>query len=196
MNNCDIVRDLIPLCIDHVASEESEKLVNEHVESCIECKKVMEDMKNSLELPVSSTEQLKGAEPFYRLKKSLVKTIVKSVTIGVIVIALLIIATRQMFSLTFPVHSPEVRFYMEDDELLMEYNGPGDIIYSASGHWVDEAGDEPFDWTFEFYNSFWDKYIAPIYDDEPEVYIITDVYKVKRIYDIDGTLLWENPDVK
>ena len=45
--NCDVVKDLIPLCIDGCCSEESEKIVKEHIESCDACKKLFEDMSAS-----------------------------------------------------------------------------------------------------------------------------------------------------
>ena len=43
--NCDVVKDLIPLCIDGCCSEESENLVKEHIESCDACRKLFEDMR-------------------------------------------------------------------------------------------------------------------------------------------------------
>ena len=42
--NCNIVKDLIPLYIDGCCSEESEKVVEEHIKDCNECKKFYEDM--------------------------------------------------------------------------------------------------------------------------------------------------------
>lgn len=43
--DCNIIRDLIPLYIDGCCSKESEKVVEEHIISCDECKKLFEDMK-------------------------------------------------------------------------------------------------------------------------------------------------------
>ena len=43
--NCNVVKDLIPLCVDGCCSEESEKLVKEHIESCDACRKLFEDMR-------------------------------------------------------------------------------------------------------------------------------------------------------
>ena len=42
---CDVVRDLMPLCIDGAASAESTKYVDEHVAECEECKAYYEKMK-------------------------------------------------------------------------------------------------------------------------------------------------------
>ena len=44
--NCNIVKDLIPLYIDGCCSEESEKVVEEHIGDCDDCKRLLEDMKN------------------------------------------------------------------------------------------------------------------------------------------------------
>lgn len=45
--NCNIIKDLLPLHIDNCCSEESAKIVSEHIEHCPECKMLYEEMKNS-----------------------------------------------------------------------------------------------------------------------------------------------------
>ena len=52
--NCNVVKDLIPLYIDGCCSEESEKIVKEHIESCDACKKLFEDMCASSDMRASS----------------------------------------------------------------------------------------------------------------------------------------------
>ena len=42
---CNVVKDLIPLYIDGCCSEESKKIVEEHIKICDDCKKLFEDMK-------------------------------------------------------------------------------------------------------------------------------------------------------
>ena len=44
-NECNIVRDLMPLVLDRVASDESREIVEEHITACGECRKQYEDMK-------------------------------------------------------------------------------------------------------------------------------------------------------
>lgn len=45
----DIIRDLMPLCIDGIASEKSSKAVEEHIAECSECKAEWEQMKSSIQ---------------------------------------------------------------------------------------------------------------------------------------------------
>ncbi len=47
-NDCNIVRDLMPLVIDGVASDESRKLVAEHVWQCETCSKVYSEYQKNL----------------------------------------------------------------------------------------------------------------------------------------------------
>lgn len=41
---CDMVKDLMPLCLDHAATESSEQTVIEHLAECKECTKYYEDL--------------------------------------------------------------------------------------------------------------------------------------------------------
>ena len=42
--DCNVIKDLIPLYIDGCCSEESARLVREHITSCDACKKLLEEM--------------------------------------------------------------------------------------------------------------------------------------------------------
>lgn len=86
MNDCEIVRDLIPLCIDDAASKSSVDFVNEHIGACKECRKIMEDMKGSLQIPISTSEQLNNAKPFEKMRKLLTRKIIQAAVISVLVV--------------------------------------------------------------------------------------------------------------
>ena len=49
MMKCEIIRDLIPLYLDKVCSEDSRKLVEEHLAECSECRKYMKELETELE---------------------------------------------------------------------------------------------------------------------------------------------------
>ena len=55
-HECDIVRDLMPMCVDGTASDKTRAMVEEHVEECPPCDKVYAEMQREakLELPVQS----------------------------------------------------------------------------------------------------------------------------------------------
>lgn len=47
-NECHIVRDLMPLCIDHAASQDSHELVDEHICTCESCAEIYGEMTRAL----------------------------------------------------------------------------------------------------------------------------------------------------
>ena len=47
MDNCGVVRDLLPLYVDGVCSEDSRRLADEHIASCPACAKVLAQLQNS-----------------------------------------------------------------------------------------------------------------------------------------------------
>ena len=64
MINCDVVRDLLPLYVDGLASEGSTALIKEHVEVCADCRAQLERMRTPLE---------EGSAEAADYKKALVK---------------------------------------------------------------------------------------------------------------------------
>ena len=42
---CDIIADLMPLYIENICSEDSRKLLEEHINQCEKCSKELEDMR-------------------------------------------------------------------------------------------------------------------------------------------------------
>ena len=62
--DCSIIKDLLPLYADEVCSEESRKLVAEHIEHCTECKAELEKM--GINISVSAEKDIKVVK---RIKK-------------------------------------------------------------------------------------------------------------------------------
>lgn len=49
-NNCDIIRDLLPLYVDGVCSQESAKLVEEHLTDCQSCRELLDKLRGEEEI--------------------------------------------------------------------------------------------------------------------------------------------------
>lgn len=83
-NNCNIIKDLIPLCIDGVASEDSMKCVEEHIQTCEDCRHQMELMKRSIAVPDEKEVRMKEAEGFKKMKKSILMGLVIAVCVTLV----------------------------------------------------------------------------------------------------------------
>ena len=51
--SCDIIKDLLPLYLDDVCSNDSKTAVNEHIEACGKCNAEFRAMRK--EIPISKT---------------------------------------------------------------------------------------------------------------------------------------------
>ena len=72
---CDIIKDLLPLYVDGVISEDSRKLVDEHLESCSECKEYHEKLISS-DVPIKKAADDKAALKRIRRKINMRKLLV------------------------------------------------------------------------------------------------------------------------
>lgn len=62
--NCNIIRDILPLYVDEVVSEDTKKLVSEHLEGCPGCRQELEQLRKPVAIPVE-----REAGPLKRFKK-------------------------------------------------------------------------------------------------------------------------------
>lgn len=54
--NCNVIKDLIPLYVDDVVSEETKELVDEHISSCESCRGEVESMGKTVVIPTQSDD--------------------------------------------------------------------------------------------------------------------------------------------
>ena len=83
--NCNIIKDLIPLYIDGCCSKESERVVEEHLKDCSECKKLFDEMKEPTDIIVTS-ESPKEFSKINDWKASVLQSVLLFVSFGLIVI--------------------------------------------------------------------------------------------------------------
>ena len=69
MMKCEIIRDLIPLYLDKVCSEDSRKLVEEHLAECSECRKYMKELETELESVSDIRQDIPGRQCSIHLER-------------------------------------------------------------------------------------------------------------------------------
>lgn len=94
--SCEIIKDLLPLYLDGVCSNDSRAAVEEHLASCDNCKAELQAMQTTI--PIGNAGQnLKEAEAVKNLsrkwKKGMAKSLIKGILIAVAaIVALALIA--------------------------------------------------------------------------------------------------------
>ena len=91
--NCNIIEDLLPLYVDDMVSEDSRKLVEEHLKGCPACRKMQEEMmrenrltagiKDSNSVQINKTE----AESLKKIRRRIRKKRILSVILAVVLVA-------------------------------------------------------------------------------------------------------------
>ncbi|MBQ8655004.1 MAG: zf-HC2 domain-containing protein [Clostridia bacterium] len=67
-HNCNIVRDLMPMCMDNTASEDSRRMVGEHVLECKPCMEMYQEMREEV---LREAPAPREAQPFSRTVRRL-----------------------------------------------------------------------------------------------------------------------------
>ena len=94
--SCDIIRDLMPNCIDNVASKASIEAVNEHIKYCEQCQKIYHTMKNNS----SETPSMEDDRALFKtINKKLNKKTKTAVVIGIVAVVAVGILSHVLFSM-------------------------------------------------------------------------------------------------
>ena len=106
MNNCEIIRDLLPLYADEICSESSKQLVEEHIAACESCKNELEDYRNNTGIDIDEIDEKQDIQNFSKkLKKSNLKKTVISV----------VLCLTLIFSVGYIMFVPETTQKYTDD---------------------------------------------------------------------------------
>ncbi len=91
--NCDIIRDLMPLYLDRVCSDQSSRIVEEHLNECPACKNMFLRMKNEeLETAVieEKEEVLKRQAGYFKRKSALAGAVIAGIFMIPVLVCLIV----------------------------------------------------------------------------------------------------------
>lgn len=103
--NCEIIKDLLPLYVDKLVSEETKNIVEEHIEECDNCKSTLEDI--NPEEKINPEDNIKQVDCFKKIKKKSRKKIVISILLGMIVT---LVGVFAIWMHGFPVPSNDLEY--------------------------------------------------------------------------------------
>lgn len=115
--NCDIIKDLLPLYADEVCSDESRKLVAEHITKCSDCRNMLEKMGKNITVDVDNDINV-----MKRIKKRI--RIEKLVAVAVSAITVVGLALGVLTYLINTTESVDVEKYnIQDNVYVVEHEG-------------------------------------------------------------------------
>lgn len=96
---CNVIKDILPLYMENMLSDDSCKIVEEHLEQCQECKLYLEEMRTFTKVPVDT-----NTSPFLKIKSTLRKK--KMLTAVFSMMFSIIVFVVTMAFLTAPEYIP------------------------------------------------------------------------------------------
>lgn len=119
---CTIIQDILPLYIDGVVSEDTKKMVDEHLKDCEKCQKEYEAMKHKLYIPAEDGASfIKNINRKWR-KKKVVISIMSVFATAMILFGLF--AYVFYYEKTIPYSRDLIKVEMQnDDQLVSHYYG-------------------------------------------------------------------------
>ena len=135
--NCEVIQDLLPLYIDNVCSDESRRVVAEHLESCDVCKKLYEDMRNPVKQDLSEPE-LDSRQAFKKMNRKWRIKKISIVCVSVLLTAIVCIAgymvvqnVSSVHDYFFPITSVTLRDLTDDDWHQVNFTDTDVLIFDS-----------------------------------------------------------------
>ena len=71
--NCEIIKDLLPLYVDNICSNQSRKIVEEHLEECPKCQSYFQEIKKTIIIEDVDDKSQEMVNILKRLKNKIIK---------------------------------------------------------------------------------------------------------------------------
>ncbi|OCA85243.1 anti-sigma factor family protein [Pseudobacillus wudalianchiensis] len=118
--SCNMIRDILPLYVEDMASQDTRDIVEEHIASCENCKKRLEEMRTLEELPIDT-----DIDPLRNIQNTLRREKLQTIILSVMVT--LVFAVVTMAYLTAPAYIS----YNENAVSIIE-KGDGTVLLNFS----------------------------------------------------------------
>ncbi len=101
---CEVIQDLIPLYIDNICSDESRRIIIEHLENCDECQKLYENMSKSVKQKQAEPE-LDSEQAFRAISHKWKRKRIFTMCISVVLTALTIFIGYMLYQEVSGIHN-------------------------------------------------------------------------------------------
>lgn len=153
--SCDVIQDLLPLYVENLASEDSRKMVEEHIRECPKCKKQLEKMTSGINIAIDT-----DIGPLRKIEFALQRK--KILTIIFAVLATFVILTVAFAYVLSPRY-----FNYEDDLVTVSENSIGQVTvtfredvvgYNINGYYDEEYAGHVYHLTA--WDTTWDQWFG------------------------------------
>lgn len=187
--SCDIIKDILPLYLDSVVSDDTKEMVEEHLKTCDFCRKEAAALKKVVALPVNQKLQFAEARALKTLRSYLLKrkVIISIVSVIMAFLVMMGLYSYAVLSKTCIQYDEEIiKINEADGKLYAVYCGEslgGTVSINPLKMMID--GREKKVTAFYYYQTPWSKYIEPIFTDDSDNRMEETVFYLGKKEDID-----------
>ena len=121
MNNCAVIKDLLPLFADNVLSQESKELVSQHLASCENCKNEYANMQTEIKMPLHANDAkilvLKA------MKKKIFRQKIVSAVVTCMFALAAVIVINNFIIVNAHVASPSMGYTVQSGDRIVAFRG-------------------------------------------------------------------------
>ena len=113
--NCDVIQDLLPSYLDKISSESTNKLIEEHLQSCLKCQEVLKSMNKDIDGKIieNQDEQIDFLKGY---RKNKIRSVIFAVALTIIIILLVGIIGTYLF-----IKFEDTRYNIDLNDVNVEY---------------------------------------------------------------------------
>ena len=189
--SCNIIKDVLPLYLDGVVSEDTRQMVEEHLETCESCRKEASALKQDVVLPASKSVRIAETKVIEGLKKRFFKKkfIVSAVSVILTLVVLAgVYSYMTMAKECIPFDDSTFRFEERDGRIYAVLKGgkmAGAVGLDTTSVEID--GEQVNAAAFYFYSTLWSEYVEPGFTSDAEEraessFYIGESAELERIY--------------
>ena len=134
---CEVIQDLLPLYIDNICSEESQRMVSEHLESCNECRMLYDNMiqsvkQDSEEPELDSQKAFSAINRKWKIKKISIVCVSVALTALIIFIGSMIIQeVSSIHDYFFPATYANLRDLPDDEWQRISFMDADVLVFNS-----------------------------------------------------------------
>ena len=155
-NECSIIRDILPLYVENMVSEDTSEFVKEHLESCPACRAELEKLREPVEVQTEPQPDMDAA-PLKRLKKALLMKKVQTILCtAAVLLALMLSVISFLTAPEYFAYSPELVTVTEEANGAVTLSF-GNEVTNYKLQQIADPDDRNTVYHLEVWTSVWDQ---------------------------------------
>ena len=161
---CSIVRDVLPLYLENMVSEDTAVFVKEHLENCSDCAEEFECLKAGSQINQAETPQRgNDANVITAVKKKIVKRIFKIVAAVCLVFVVLFCAVMLYTGISYPVTKDNISLSVNADDgytyIILETEAGKSLFFDSKNEDIlneqnEVCGERITLYNLQYHNNF------------------------------------------